>query len=60
MIKKIIALALIFCLLFVLTACSDSSEKIDNPDEAADAIEKTSEDLSDVSNSLDEINNELG
>ncbi len=60
MIKKIIALGFIFCLLFVLTACSDSGEDIDNPDEAASAIEKTSEDISDVSNSLEEINSDLG
>ncbi len=56
--KKILALLIILCLLFVMTACADAS--IDDEEEASEAIEDVSGDVAELSDSLEDINDDLG
>lgn len=66
--KKIFSIVGIFILLFSLSACSseeaqeETTEKsgIESEEEAAQAIEDVSGDVSDLSDSLNEISEDLG
>ena len=57
--KKILAIALIFCLIFVMTACT-SEDDIKSEEEAAETIGDVSTDISDLSDELEGLSEDLG
>ncbi|MBI5797587.1 hypothetical protein HZA98_01645 [Candidatus Woesearchaeota archaeon] len=58
--KKILAIFFILCLLFVLTACSSQKTTIKSDEQAVASIQDVSKDVSGISSSLKDINNNLG
>tara|TARA_Y100000310_G_C20694913_1_gene824931 strand:- start:4108 stop:4290 length:183 start_codon:yes stop_codon:yes gene_type:complete len=58
--KKILVIGLALTLVFALSACGIGSEDIDSEEEAAEAIEDVTEDIGELSDSLEEINEDLG
>ena len=59
MIKKIIAISFVILLLLFIGGCTDA-EKIKSEDEVQDAVMDVSEDISDISDTLEEIDKDLG
>lgn len=60
MLKKLIAICLIFLLLFLVGGCKSSAEDIDTEEEAQEAVVDVSEDISEISETLEGINKDLG
>ncbi len=59
MIKKIIALCLVILVLLFIGGCTDA-EKIKSEEEAQEAVLDVSEDISDISDTLESIDEDLG
>ena len=59
MIRKIITICFITLFLFTMAGCIDA-EKIESEEEAREAVLDISEDLSDISDTLEEIDEDLG
>lgn len=60
--KKVLSLFLILALLFVLTGCGNSqnSQPIQTEEQAQKSIQNVSQDVSGISDSLNDINSALG
>ena len=59
MLKKIIALCLVILLLLFIGGCTDA-EKIESEEQAQEAVVDVSEDISDIADTLESINEDLG
>lgn len=57
--KKIIAICIIILFVFLVTGCTDA-ENIKSEEEANDAVMDVSEDISEISDILDDIEQDLG
>jgi len=55
--KKIMVLVLIFCLVFVVTACTDS---INDEEEAAETSGEVTEGLTEITEDLEGVSEDLG
>lgn len=60
MLRKIIAVCLIFLLLLLVGGCTSDAEDINNEEEAQEAVVDVSEDISEISETLEGINKDLG
>ena len=58
MMKKIITICFIILILFTISGCSES--EIKSEEEVQEAIVGVSEDISDISDTLEEIDEDLG
>ena len=59
MLRKIITVCLIMLLLFTISGCAEESD-IKSEEEVQEAIVDVSEDVSDISDTLESINEDLG
>ena len=59
MLKKIIALCLVILLLLFIGGCTDA-EKIESEEEAQEAVVNVSEDISNIADTLESIEEDLG
>ena len=59
MMKKILAVLLIFCLLFVMVGCS-AEPKIETEEEAIETTEEVTSDIGELTQDLEDLNEELG
>lgn len=60
MIRKIIALCLVILLLLFMGGCKSDAEKIKSEEEAQEAVVDISEDISDIADTLESIDEDLG
>ncbi len=59
MLRKIITICFVILLLLFIGGCTDA-EKIESEEQAQEAIIDVSEDISDIADTLDSINEDLG
>jgi len=55
--KKIMVVLLIFCLMFVMTACADS---ISDDEEAIETADEVTEEVTSITEEIESINEDLG
>jgi len=59
MLKKIIAICLVILLLLFINGCADA-ENIESEEQAQEAVVDVSEDISEIADTLESINEDLG
>jgi len=60
MFRKIIAISFVILLLFTITGCIAAEDEIESEEQAQDAVIDVSEDIAEISDTLESINEDLG